>query len=120
MAISKVLPIALMFSAAGCSPDGGDGSIDADLYRLSEVYTVLNEKGRRTGEMAADSVLVRDRGNEVVAWNATVTLDRGPVQIGADSMTINWSTHEMRYHGEVRIPSLPPDIVLKDVTLYTW
>jgi hypothetical protein len=107
----------LVIGGVGCEPPE---PAPAERYVMSGVYHVLNDRGRSTGEMTADSMVVLDQGNGAVAWNVAVRLNRGPVEIRADSMTIDWPKHEMRYHGTVEIPSLPADIELIDLTLYAW
>jgi lipopolysaccharide export system protein LptA len=107
----------LVMGGAGCESPEVEPT---ERYIMSEVYHVLNDEGRRTGEMTADSMVVLNQGNVVLAWNVAVRLNQGSVEIRADSMTIDWPKHEMRYHGIVDIPSLSADIELRDLTLYAW
>ena len=111
------LPVGLLVIAGfGC---GSPETQPPERYVMSDVHHVLVEHGRRTGEVTADSMAVGSGGTVAVAWNVAVELEQGPV-IRADSMTVDWSKHEMRYHGRVEIPTLPRNVELRDLTLYKW
>lgn len=95
--------------------------VDApEIYWVTDVHHVLNENGRRVGELSADSLIVRDQGNEWIAWRVVVRLERGALEIRADSMTLDWRRHEMRYHGEVEIASEAHDVLAEDVIISDW
>lgn len=107
MRLAKLMVGLLLIGGVGCEPPE---AVSAERYVMSGVYHVLNDQGRRTGEMTADSMVVLDQGNGAIAWNVAVRLKQGPVEIRADSMTIDWPKHEVRYHGSLEIPSLPTDV----------
>ena len=91
-----------------------------EVYWVAEVYHVLNHEGRRVGEMTADSMVVSEQGTLWRAWTVSVRLDRGDVTVRADSMTLDWRSHEMRYHGIVELTTEGRSISAEDVLVSEW
>lgn len=112
-----VLLLALGALAAGCEDplDSRDRG-----YALTAVYHVLTQDGRRVGDLTADSMTVRGDGNDWVAWNPVVELSTSSLRIEADSMTIDWAAHEMRYYGRVSIASADRVVSAEDVIISDW
>lgn len=119
--VLNLIPVLLGLVFVSACGEAADSLTGVDhAYWAIDVVHILTEDGRRVGELVADSVLVTERGEHWIAWNARVWFEPDSVELSSDSMTLDWRAHEMRFHGEVGFG--PGDLGVKavDVVVSDW